>query len=123
MCIKDFWVYDREKLICKNTLPNIPNKQESQLESINKKIYELKKEVEKLEFEKKSLEIQSGKFYEILYAENLYKKSEVFFILNIEGNLYYVLNRLGHKYHIIKDNIISYKKIEDISVLEKAWGF
>ena len=106
---------------CISRMIKIPNKQESPIESINKKICELKKEIEKLEFEKKSLEIQSGKFYEILYAENLYKKSEVVFVLKIEGYLYYVLNRVGYN-HINKDNIISYKKIEDISVLEKAWG-
>lgn len=101
----------------------IPTK--TPIEKVQEKIDQLKLELSKLEDEKKSLEIQAGKFYEIMYSDGLYKKTEIFFIEKIEwgveGVLYHVINKNGKIKYANKHSRISFKKIEDISVVEEAW--
>ena len=61
----------------------IPTK--TPIEKVQEKIDQLKLELSKLEDEKKSLEIQAGKFYEIMYSDGLYKKTEIFSLERLNG--------------------------------------
>lgn len=95
------------------------------VEKVQEKIDVLKLELSKLEAEKKSLEIQVGHFYEIMYSDSLYKKTETFYIKKIdygvEGVFYHVIDKNGKIKYINKHSTVSFKRISDISVIEEAW--
>lgn len=94
------------------------------VEKVQEKIDVLKLELSKLEAEKKSLEIQAGHFYEIVY-KNYHNDGHINFICYVtetNDSEIYILKpkQISQKYIKISD-IISFKRILDISVIEEAW--
>lgn len=86
------------------------------IEKVQEKIDQLKLELSKLEDEKKSLEIQVGKFYEVV------RKNDKFVgFVNYKTKNYYrmIVGKVNTDVYI--SEIISFKKIDDISVVEEAW--
>lgn len=94
----------------------------SSVEKIQEKIDVLKLELSKLEAEKKSLEIQTGHFYEIEYKFGSLNKIGIFYVEAIRngGDVVYVKTTRTYEY-LGKESIISFKRISDISVIEEAW--
>lgn len=98
----------------------------SPVERVDKKISELKDVLAKWEAKEKSLEIQPGKFYEIVFTQHF--QSGVYFVENRiapyhDKNYfkYALMNNHGCIFQVGSSYIKSFKQITDISVLEKAW--
>lgn len=94
----------------------------SPVERVDKKISELKAELEKWEAERKSLEIQPGTFYEIEYKIGCLNKVDVFYVEAIRhgGDVVYLKTTRTYEY-LDKREIKSFKRITDITELETAW--
>lgn len=97
--------------------------QKTPMENVQEKINQLKLDLSKLEDEKKSLEIQVGKFYEIEFRRHQDNEMSKLFIYTVDkttSKIYFVYFQ-SYKSFLELDRIISFKKIEDISVIEEAW--